>query len=50
MLFFSNNTFVLLHHFVKKTNKTPKSEIKKAIRELDDYKKRSGNNEYMERI
>ena len=48
--YYSNNTSVLLHHFVKKTNKTPKKEINKAIREFNDYKKRSGNNEYMEGI
>ena len=28
--FFKNNTFVLLHHFRKKTQKTPRPEIDKA--------------------
>ena len=28
--FFKNNTFVLLHHFRKKTQKTPRPEIEKA--------------------
>ena len=35
-----NDTYVLLHHFVKKTNKTPRNEIRKAITELDDYMRR----------
>lgn len=38
--FYKNNTFILLHHFEKKTNKTPKREIEKAKRELEDYKRR----------
>lgn len=38
--YFKNNTFVLLHHFRKKTQKTPKSEIEKAFREIADYKER----------
>lgn len=29
--------YVLLHHFVKKTQKTPKREIEKAKRELQDF-------------
>lgn len=35
------DSFVLLHHFKKKTQKTPKREIEQAKRELDDFKKRS---------
>ena len=35
--FFQDNTFVLLHQFRKKTQKTPKREIEKAKRERDDY-------------
>lgn len=31
------NTFVLLHHFRKKSQKTPRSEIEQAKRERDDY-------------
>ena len=30
----------LLHHFTKKTRKTPKREIEKAKREIEDYKRR----------
>lgn len=32
--------FVLLHHFMKKTKKTPKREIERAKSERDDYKAR----------
>ena len=35
--FFQNNTFVLLHHFRKKTQKTPQREIEKAKKECSDY-------------
>lgn len=31
-----NNSYVLLHHFMKKTQKTPKNEIEKAKRNLQD--------------
>ncbi|WP_299802130.1 type II toxin-antitoxin system RelE/ParE family toxin [uncultured Ruminococcus sp.] len=37
-----NDTFVLLHHFRKKTQKTPKREIEKAKSERDDYLFRKG--------
>ncbi|MDR0330879.1 MAG: type II toxin-antitoxin system RelE/ParE family toxin [Chitinispirillales bacterium] len=33
--------FILLHHFVKKTPKTPRREIDTAKRYLSDFKKRS---------
>ena len=36
----SNNSFILLHHFVKKTRKTPQREIDKAQRELEDFRER----------
>jgi len=32
--------FVLLHHIVKKTRKTPRSEIDKAKRNLSDFRER----------
>ena len=35
--YFKDDTYVLLHHFIKKTRKTPKKEILKAIKERDDY-------------
>ena len=35
--YFQENTFVLLHQFRKKSQKTPKREIEKAKAERDDY-------------
>lgn len=35
--YYENNTFVLLHSFRKKTQKTPQREILKAKTERDDY-------------
>ena len=39
VLFFSfrDDTVVLLHHFRKKTKKTPRREIDRAISEMEDY-------------
>ena len=37
--------FILLHHFVKKTRKTPQREIDQAKRNLADYRERSTGNE-----
>jgi len=39
------NEFILLHHFVKKTKKTPQREIDQAKRNLADYRERSKKNE-----
>lgn len=39
--YFDYNRFVILHHFIKKTRKTPKTEIEQAKKRLKDYKKRS---------
>lgn len=36
--------FVLLHHFQKKTQKTPKREIEQALKEIEDLKQRGVNN------
>jgi len=43
ILFFywKDNKFILLHHFVKKTNKTPPKEIKQAERNMADHKERN---------
>jgi phage-related protein len=38
-------SFILLHHFTKKTQKTPKWEIDQAKRNLADYRERSKDNE-----
>ncbi|MCL2019007.1 MAG: type II toxin-antitoxin system RelE/ParE family toxin [Oscillospiraceae bacterium] len=40
--YYKNNVFLLLHHFIKKTRKTPPSEIKQAKRNLADYLERKG--------
>nr|AGS53283.1 phage-related protein [uncultured bacterium contig00001] len=37
------NTFVLLHHFVKKTQKTPRREIEQAKQNLKDFESRSAH-------
>ena len=36
-----NNKFVLLSYFMKQTQKTPRREIRKAKKLLDDYKRRN---------
>ncbi|MDR2615653.1 MAG: type II toxin-antitoxin system RelE/ParE family toxin [Oscillospiraceae bacterium] len=38
----NDHEFVLLHHFIKKTNKTPPREIERAKREMQDYLERNG--------
>ena len=38
---YKDNKFILLHHFTKKTQKTPKREIEKAKRNLEDFKERN---------
>lgn len=40
-----NGSFVLLHPFLKQTQKTPPREIEKAKRELEDLKERGLENE-----
>ena len=37
---YENNTFVMLHGFIKKTNSTPKRELEKALRHKLDYERR----------
>ena len=39
--YWKDNKFVLLHHFVKKTQKTPTREIEKAKKILADFLERS---------
>jgi len=38
--YWKDDTFVILHHFVKKTQKTPRSEIEQAKRNLEDFLER----------
>ena len=40
--YWKDDTFVLLHHFKKKTQKTPKSEIQIAKNNLKDFLERNG--------
>ena len=40
------DTFVMLHYFRKKTQKTPAAEIEQAKRERDDYIRRHKNNSW----
>ena len=40
----TGKSFLLISHFLKKTQKTPPSEIKKAMRLLKEFRKRSGDN------
>lgn len=40
--YFKDDTFVLLHHFRKKTQKTPRKEIERAKSERDDWILRKG--------
>ena len=41
----NDNEYVLLHHFVKKTQKTPSREIEKALREFADFMEEREQNE-----
>lgn len=52
VLFFSyeGGTYVLLHHFRKKTQKTPRREILKAKAEMNDYIARKEQKDELERI
>jgi len=38
--YWKDNTFVLLHYFHKKTQKTPQKEIDKAIKNMKDFNER----------
>lgn len=40
--YWTGNKFVILSHFMKQTQKTPKAEIEKAKKLFEDYKERSG--------
>ncbi len=39
--YYKDNKFVILHYFIKKTMKTPKSEVEQAKRNLKDYLERN---------
>lgn len=38
--FYKDNKIILLHHFLKRTQKTPKKELEQAKRNLKDYRER----------
>ena len=40
--YWKDNKFVLLHHFIKKSKKTPSREIEKARANMKDYLERQG--------
>ena len=42
LAYYKDNQFILLHYFVKKTNKTPPREIDQAKRNLADFIERNG--------
>lgn len=39
--YWKDNTFILLHHFIKKTQKTPAREIEQARKNLKDFLERN---------
>lgn len=39
--YFKDNKFILLHYFIKKTQKTPSREIQEAKRRLEDFLERN---------
>ena len=39
--------FILLHHFIKKTQKTPSKEIKQAEKNLADHRERNKDDELL---
>ena len=43
-VYWKDDTFVLLHHFMKQTQKTPLREIEAAQRKLKDFLERSAEN------
>ncbi|ACL19495.1 protein of unknown function DUF891 [Desulfitobacterium hafniense DCB-2] len=40
-VYWKNDTFVILHHYIKKTQKAPRQEIELAKRNLKDFLERS---------
>ncbi len=39
--YFDDETIILLHHFIKRSKKTPRREIERAMNEIADYKRRN---------
>ncbi len=40
---YRNHRFILLHGFIKKTMRTPRSEIDRARKYMEDYRRRTEN-------
>lgn len=40
--YWKDNKFVLVHHYIKKSQKAPKKEIKKAMNNIKDWIERKG--------
>lgn len=47
--YYDEGTFVVLHYFIKKTQKTPRRELEKAKRNLEIYRSRRESNGNMEK-
>lgn len=47
ILFFTwfENNIVLLHHFRKSTDKTPRSELERSVKKMEDWKERNSSDE-----
>lgn len=39
--YYKDNSFIILHHFIKKTRKTPRKELQRAKRNLQDFIERN---------
>ena len=39
--YYNEQRFLILHHFIKKTRKTPRRELERALKNLKDYKERN---------
>ncbi len=40
--YYKDSKFIILHHFIKKTQKTPRRELEQAKKNLQDYLERNG--------
>lgn len=41
-VYYKDNNYLILHYFIKKTQKTPRREIEQAERNLQDFLERNG--------
>lgn len=40
--YWKNNKFVMVHHYIKKSQKIPRKELEQARKNMEDYKERFG--------